>query len=130
MAFLCKYIEKLESSGSFRVEWSCGAAKTQLHLRCTNLWSNSASSAPQIEESVPFGTAPALGKLELRAGAVPNGASNREYVMSTTHENSMIKRIEYVDTAKIKEIGTIKILPRAQQYWRRWNSFIFSIVFS
>ncbi len=74
VAFLCKYTKKLKGSGSFGVEWSCGAAKTQLHPRSTNLWSSSANSAPKNGESVPFGTAPALGKLELGAGAVPNGA--------------------------------------------------------
>lgn len=48
-----------------------------------------------------------------------NTNSNREQDVSTMEENSMIKRIEYVDRTKIKEIGTINILPRAQRYWRR-----------
>jgi hypothetical protein len=74
MAFWCKYSKIIKGSGSFEVEWSCGAAKTQLHPRSTNLWSSSANSAPKNRESIPFGTAPALGKLELRARAVPNKA--------------------------------------------------------
>ncbi len=50
MAFLCKYIKILKGSGSFRVEWSCGAAKTQFHPCSTILWSSSANSVPKKED--------------------------------------------------------------------------------
>lgn len=74
VVFLCKYVKKLDGSGSIRLEWSCGAAKTQLHPRSSFFRSSSANSTPKNGGSEPFGTVPVPGKLELEARAVPNGA--------------------------------------------------------
>ncbi len=49
-------------------------AFSSLHRASTFSWSDSPRSAPSFGESGPFGTTLALGKLELGAGAVPNGA--------------------------------------------------------
>lgn len=48
-------------------------AFSSLHRASTFSWSDSPRSAPSFGESGPFGTTLALGKLELGAGAVPNG---------------------------------------------------------
>ncbi len=73
MEFLCKYVKKLKSSRSFGVEWSCGATKTQLHTHSSFFRSSSANSTLKNREPGLFGTTSAPGKLELEAGAVPNG---------------------------------------------------------
>ena len=49
-------------------------AFSSLHRASTFSWSDSPRSALSFGESGPFGTTLALGKLELGAGAVPNGA--------------------------------------------------------
>lgn len=74
MVFFYKYTKKLKGSRFFWVEWSCRAAKTQLHPCNTILWSNSTNFASKNIQSVLFGIALALDKLELGAGAIPNGA--------------------------------------------------------
>ncbi len=54
-------------------EWSCGVAFLPLHRASVSFWSDPHCSAPPFDESELFGTTPP-GKLELGAGAVPNGA--------------------------------------------------------
>lgn len=73
MVFLYKYINIFKGSGSFGGEVELWSRKTKLHpqYKIVELLYQLCS---KNKEFVPFSIAPALYKLELGAGAGPNGA--------------------------------------------------------